>query len=89
MEKNGGCITKVECFCGASIENVGSIPYKENIVKQWNTRKPLQEIVDRLEETKKEINRWDSDKHYIYKEGADWMGEKAIDIVKEVGGMND
>lgn len=48
-----------------------------------NTRKPIKRIVERLEEQRKAVTAWDSDKHYIYKEGADWMGEKAIEIIKE------
>lgn len=62
-------------------------PYsdEEDAIKAWNTRKPMDRIVERLEEERKEITKWDSDKHYIYKEGADWMGEKAIEIVKEEG----
>ena len=41
-------------------------------------------IVERLEEERKEVTKWDSNKHYIYKEGADWMGNKAIEIVNQV-----
>ena len=72
--------------CGARTLTHSSASYadvKMNAIKAWNTRKPMDRIVERLEEERKEITKWDSDKHYIYKEGADWMGEKAIEIVKE------
>ena len=56
---------------------------EEQAIAAWNTRKPMERIVKRLEEQRKAVTAWDSDKRYIYKEGADWMGEKAIEIVKE------
>ena len=75
--------------CGAMM----TIPWDLNkdteteLRNKWNTRKPMQNIVERIEAECKEITKWDSDKHYIYKEGADWMGNKAIEIVKEEGGV--
>lgn len=41
-------------------------------------------IKERLEEERKKVTKWDSNLHYIYKEGADWMGNKAIEIVNQV-----
>ena len=52
---------------------------KEMVIEKWNTRKPMQEIVERLE---KKINPL----HNV-----NWNSaiEEAIEIVKEVGGMNE
>ena len=49
------------------------------VIEKWNTRKPMQEIVERLE---KKINPL----HNV-----NWNSaiEDAIEIVKEVGGMNE
>lgn len=44
----------------------------------------FEKIKERLEKERKEITKWDSDKHYIYIEGADWMGAKSIEIVDQV-----
>lgn len=66
-------------------------------IKKWNTRKPMQEIVERLEDSAKRC-------HYSEEEFKDsvvkvplsekWFSkacsyEYAIEVVKEVGGMND
>lgn len=51
---------------------------KEEAIKLWNTRKPMQDIVERLEKLKE--NAWDEE----YQTMCD-----AIEIVKEVGGMNE
>ena len=51
---------------------------KEKLYKQFNTRKPMQEIVERLEAIK--VNAWDEE----YQTMCD-----VVDIVKEVGGMNE
>lgn len=66
---------------------------KEEAIKLWNTRKPMQDIVERLEEIKKIM---------LSPKNVDCFGEpctendcmacvinKAIDIVEEAGGMND
>lgn len=47
-------------------------------------QKVFEKIKKRLEKERKEITKWDSDKHYIYIEGADWMGAKSIEIVDQV-----
>lgn len=47
-------------------------------------QKVFEKIKERLEKERKEITKWDSDKHYIYIEGADWMGAKSIEIVDQV-----
>ena len=56
----------------------------KKLVEKWNTRKPMQEIVERLEEEKVNIVegcRYDVDLNTTI--------NRAIEIVKEVGGMND
>lgn len=55
------------------------------LVKAQPTAYNVEKVVKQLEETRKEITRWDSNKHYIYQDGADWMGEKAIEIVRNGG----
>ena len=77
-----GCNNQ-KCFLYITAQVFNS---KEEAIEAWNTRKPMQNIVERIEAECKEITKWDSDKHYIYKEGADWMGNKSIEIVKEEGG---
>lgn len=56
-----------------------------DIVEKQPTAYDVDKVVEELEATRKEITKWDSDKHYIYKEGTDWMAEKAIDIVRKGG----
>ena len=41
-------------------------------------------IKERLQVQIKELTKWDSNKHYIYQDGVDWMGDKAIEIVDQV-----
>ena len=62
---------------------------KEEAIKLWNTRKPMQEIVERLEEVKEE--RMEVAQHTLdlVPDGQVWGLRKAIEICKEVGGMND
>lgn len=54
----------------------------KRILSDIDTAYDVKKVVAELEKTRKEVTRWDSDKHYIYKEGVDWMGEKAVGIVK-------
>lgn len=86
------CVQCEDCKCMTTFQfdfGEGEEISKKKAIEVWNTRKPMERIVERLKEERKEVTRWDSDKHYIYKEGADWMGEKAIEIVKEVGGVDE
>ena len=50
---------------------------EESAIKAWNNRKPMERIVERLEEAKSD---WNDDYNVPIK--------KAIEIVKEEGGMN-
>lgn len=69
---------------------------KEEAIKKWNTRKPMQEIVERLEESEtskrerasEELDEFCLEMYHLYESEADGIGE-AIEIVKEVGGMNE
>ena len=61
---------------------------ESGVAKKWNTRKPMQDIVERLEEEKaKKYKDWNKTSHFQdlggYREC-----EHIIEIVKEVGGMN-
>ena len=78
MHKTNDCILQHLCF------EVGNEVY----IERWNTRKPLERIVERLQETKT--------KSYVtgitanpYEFGACHAMNDAIKIVKEEGGMNE
>ena len=63
---------------------------KASAIKAWNTRKPMQNIVERLEAISDEANDKiivleDSMYYDGYEDGVD----KAIEIVKEEGGLNE
>jgi hypothetical protein len=69
---------------------------EEEAIEVWNTRKPMQEIVERLEES---IKFYDEKKKEAY-DDKDWEDfdrnmhinhgvYEALAIVKKVGGMND
>ena len=84
--KINGCILQHLCF---------ETDYKETI-DRWNTRKPLQEIVERLEEDSK---HWNKKKKEALKnreleeanryDAFEIADNHLINFVKEVGGMND
>lgn len=66
-----------KCFCRTSRSMSKFFP-----TVAWNTRKPMQEIVERLEERRKNLNE----------EGKCLSAEMVrqdVEIVKEVGGMNE
>lgn len=56
---------------------------KESVIKQWNTRKPMERIVERLEEEQKGYICDEDD----YCEGAYNAYRDAILVVKEEGGI--
>ena len=61
---------------------------KEQLAETWNTRKPMERIVERLEETKNKT--FVSGITYNpYEFGCCHGMDKAIEIVKEEGGLND
>ena len=35
---NGKCVTKIECFCGASMELIGYVPFRKELAEKWNKR---------------------------------------------------
>lgn len=71
----------IGCKNCCAVEPMTEWTSKENVIAQWNTRKPMQEIVERLEERR----CWYNDELEVdIAEGID----VAIEIVKEVGGMN-
>lgn len=66
---------------------------KEKLYRQFNTRKPMQEIVERLEEEKgiaflTIANTGNKIKDIVYDEVMVYLNT-SIEIVKEVGGMNE
>lgn len=60
--------------------------YKKELYKKWNTRKPIDRIVERLEELKEEYAYPDDDE---YTAGHYSAFKNALKIVKEEGGLND
>lgn len=81
------CSSFVKCKkCGArTMEHTSEsmANAKLNAVNAWNTRKPMQEIVERLEAYMVDIRNTNE---LFNGSGAFYT---AIKIVKEVGGMND
>lgn len=76
----GGCVNG--CF-------ISSSEYDKNaLAKQLNTRKPIQEIVERLEEEKKNNIDWLTIES-LYYDGKVVGLEDAIEICKEVGRTNE
>ena len=77
----------IECTkCGAQTEYTG---YEEAIAI-WNTRKPMQEIVEQLEANIESSDKYireydDSEVQRAYNKGM----RDCLKTVKEVGGMND
>jgi Lar family restriction alleviation protein len=67
-------VTCLDCCCRTK----DSIT-KEEAIKQWNTRKPMERIIERLKE--KEKQRW-----LVLAERNGY--ERAIKIVKEEGGID-
>lgn len=71
------------------LTNENEREYAKEAVLQFVQAAPtaydVDKVVKELEATRKEITKWDSGKHYIYKEGTDWMAEKAIEIVRKGG----
>ena len=90
---------KPECFfvqmngLNAKSEMISS--NKERLAESWNTRKPMERIVERLEQQAKQYNRRanelveKSTEAGIHNKGKACSYEHAIEIVKEEGGMND
>ena len=54
---------------------------REEAIKTWNTRKPMERIVERLEESKTNFSRMGTLQSAYYDKGLD----KAIEIVKGGG----
>lgn len=75
------------CHC-KTIERIG----KGIVIEQWNTRKPMEQIVERLEElddlTLDQYNRSMAGTYeHDFADGKSCGLELAIEIVKEVGGI--
>ena len=62
---------------------------KASAIKAWNTRKPMQNIVERLEEEKSKASKCVTPQNILGH--VDWVEgiDKAIEIVKGEGGLND
>ena len=76
-----------ECQMLFQVNRYGST--KEDVVSLWNTRKPMERIVERLEELE-EDNTADWQRFHCDDDfGRACAFEKAIEIVKEEGGTSD
>lgn len=59
----------------------------ESVINTWNTRKPIERILERLEEeSNNSINDFDRTRDYYHDGKADGF-ERAIRIVREEGGV--
>jgi Lar family restriction alleviation protein len=76
--------TQYQVLCTKCPTTVGRYWFwkKEDAINSWNTRKPMQDVLERLEE-----RRFD----YYEELEIDIVDgiDQAIEIVKEVGGMNE
>ena len=74
--------TQYQVLCTKCPTTVGRYWFwkKEDAINSWNTRKPMQDIVERLEDMYQPCYLCREDRCAI---------DRAIEIVKEVGGMND
>ena len=95
--------TQYQVLCTKCPTTVGRYWFwkKEDAINSWNTRKPMQEIVERLEEEYRSLfearmklaEKMDTDKtafdraRILQNKGMSIF--KAIATVKEVGGMNE
>ena len=62
----------------------------EDTIRKWNTRKPMERIIERLEEEKACCQHYDINGKLMSEETARKNGiSKAIKIVKEEGGSHD
>lgn len=78
--KTNGCILQHLCF---EIDD-------DEAVKRWNTRKPIDDIVERLEEARFwTASSFDEDGYCNDDSQEVVYLDKAIEIVKEVGGFCD
>ena len=72
--KTNGCILQHLCFETDDVESI----------ERWNTRKPMQEILERLED----YQMWKEHMIYDLTFREREIIKKSIEIVKEVGGTN-
>lgn len=83
------------CVEGGQAERIQKELEKIAIDEKEITRKPMQEIVERLEESEtskrerasEELDEFCLEMYHLYESEADGIGE-AIEIVKEVGGLD-
>lgn len=108
-EINSFVVTCKNCCCSTPYFSEMNIYYskdykekekelKEKTIRTWNTRKPMERILERLEElTEKHMNNSekaaelgeDYERHMIFNGAKGTAFEEAIEIVKEEGGLND
>lgn len=80
VSKNGAGCYQVYCCNCESRQYAYAHKTEEEAIEQWNTRKPMERIVEQLEESMNEAkNLWDDDEYYTGQANA---YEYAIEIVK-------
>lgn len=76
----------VICENEQCMASVGNYSYsKEKAIKAWNTRKPMERIVERLEEQKALEGDWDDEMSCAAYNAYNY----AITVVKGEGGLNE
>ena len=76
----------IECKCGALIQFSKG---KEQLTELWNTRKPMERILERLEKQNRETKDICEELEDMYYLGMSRAEKDAINIVKEEGGINE
>ena len=80
----------VECDrCGCKTEAHVDENGKEQAIKEWNTRKQMERIIERLKEEKEKYKEYNGGKLMYVNISRSNGIDKAIEIAREEGGLND
>ena len=61
--------------------------HKQDLIKRWNTRKPMERIVERVEEVRRKYQRLQKEQGEKEDEAINILFRGMMNIVKEVGGI--
>ena len=82
-----GCFNIVKCNnCGCNTSGK-SDEHESSVIKKWNTRKPMERILTRLEEVRQKYQRLQKEQGEKEDEAMNIHFRGMMDIVKEVGGI--
>ena len=73
--------------CGICYCQTGQRAFEDDAIKVWNTRKPMERIIERLEETYDATHENYMKDRDLITLGRKYGLEHAIEIVKEEGGI--